>query len=327
MQFKASVKAGKAPMFDGDLKFSDAPEKIEGNSSDDDDSLDEDSEGELVVKESKYPRFNKNALVPCFELGMKFSSKQEFKQAIIEYGLNKRKEIKFVKDEGDRARAACSWPLCPWVCLLKKTSKFESWQVTSYIDEHICPQRRDSKLVTATRIANRFQNMIMANPQWSIAHLQQTVQEEMFASVHISKIKKAKAIVVARMMDAQFGEYGKVFDYQNELLRSNPGSTVIVKLHPDFEKPTFYRFYVCFEACRKGFLAGCRKVIGLDGCVFKGRAGELLCAVGRDANSQIYPIAWAAIDKETNESWDWFCSILFSELKLGDGEGWVIISD
>jgi alpha-galactosidase len=139
MQFKASVKAGKAPMFDGDLKFSDAPEKIEGNSSDDDDSLDEDSEGELVVKESKYPRFDRNAPVPCFELGMKFSSKQEFKQAIIEYGLNKRKEIKFVKDEGDRARAACSWPLCPWVCLLKKTSKFESWQVTSYIDEHICP--------------------------------------------------------------------------------------------------------------------------------------------------------------------------------------------
>jgi hypothetical protein len=39
MQFKASVKAGKAPMFDGDLKFSDAPEKIEGNSSDDDDSF------------------------------------------------------------------------------------------------------------------------------------------------------------------------------------------------------------------------------------------------------------------------------------------------
>lgn len=149
----------------------------------------------------------------------------------------------------------------------------------------------------------------------------------MFANVHISKIKKAKAIVVPRMMDAQFGEYGKFFDYWNELLRSNPGSMVIVKLHPDFDKPTFYRFYVCFEACRKGFLAGCRKVIGLDGCFFKGRAGELLCAVGRDANNQIYPIAWAAVDKETNYSWDWFCSILFNELKLGDGEGWVIISD
>jgi hypothetical protein len=35
-QFKASVKAGKSPISDGDLKFSDAPEKIEGNSSDDD---------------------------------------------------------------------------------------------------------------------------------------------------------------------------------------------------------------------------------------------------------------------------------------------------
>jgi hypothetical protein len=78
MQSKASVKAGKAPILDGDLKFSDAPENIEGNSSDDDDSLDEDSEGELTVKESKYPKFDTNASVPSFELGMKFNSKQEF---------------------------------------------------------------------------------------------------------------------------------------------------------------------------------------------------------------------------------------------------------
>lgn len=172
MQFKASVKAGKAPISDCDLKFSDAPEKIEGNSSDDDESLDEDSEGELVVKESKYARFDRNVVVPYFQLGMKFSSKQEFKQAIINYGLHERKEMKFLKDEGDRVTAVCSWPLCPWVCLLKKTSRFQSWQVTSYKGDHICPMRRDSKLVTATRIADRFQKLIMANPQWSIAHLQ-----------------------------------------------------------------------------------------------------------------------------------------------------------
>ena len=46
-------------------------------------------------------------------------------------------------------------------------------------------------------------------------------------------------------------------------------------------------------------------MLGLDGCFFKGATnGELLCAIGRDANSQIYPIAWAIVEKENNESWD-----------------------
>jgi hypothetical protein len=73
-----------------------------------------------------------------------------------------------------------------------------------------------------------------------------------------------------------------VFDYQLELLRSNPGSTVVVKLDTDEPQPTFMRFYVCFDACKKGFFAGCRKVIGLDGYFFKGLTnGELLCALGK----------------------------------------------
>jgi len=72
---------------------------------------------------------------------------------------------------------------------------------------------------------------------------------------------------------------------------------------------------VCLNACKKGFLVGCRKVIGLDGCFLKGATtGVLLCAIGRDGNNQIYPIAWAVIEMETNDSWDWFCYLLCKDL-------------
>jgi len=37
-----------------------------------------------------------------------------------------------------------------------------------------------------------------------------------------------------------------------------------VKLNTEELEPMFMRFYVCFDVCKKGFLAGCRKVIGLD---------------------------------------------------------------
>jgi len=39
-----------------------------------------------------------------------------------------------------------------------------------------------------------------------------------------------------------------------------------VKLDTEELEPMFMRFYMCFDACKKqGFLAGCRKVIGLEG--------------------------------------------------------------
>ena len=50
-------------------------------------------------------------------------------------------------------------------------------------------------------------------------------------------------------------------------------------------------------------------------------------AVGRDENNQMFPIAWAVVDKETNESWSWFIENLQADLCIGDGLGWAIVSD
>jgi len=46
---------------------------------------------------------------------------------------------------------------------------------------HTCPPRRDNTLVTSRRIADKYEKMIKANPQWSIQSMRETVQEEMFA--------------------------------------------------------------------------------------------------------------------------------------------------
>lgn len=91
----------------------------------------------------------------------------------------------------------------------------------------------------------------------------------------------------------------------------------------------FQSFYVCFNTLKLGFKAGCRKVIGLDGCFFKGVVKrELLCAIARDANNQMYPVAWAVVEQETNESWKWFIGLLIKDLDINNnGEGWVFISD
>ena len=63
-------------------------------------------------------------------------------------------------------------------------------------------------------------------------------------------------------------------------------------------------------------------MIGVDGCFFKGACNaELICALARDANNQIYPIAWAVEEKETEDSWTWFLGLLQKDLQMPIG--WV----
>lgn len=95
------------------------------DSTDDEGSFEEDGD-ELIRKKSKYPRFDRRAVVLTFALGMKFAGKQQFKEAIVNYGLAERKVINFVKDEATKVRAQCDWINCPWVILLSTNSRTES---------------------------------------------------------------------------------------------------------------------------------------------------------------------------------------------------------
>ncbi|CAI9300170.1 unnamed protein product [Lactuca saligna] len=55
--------------------------------------------------------------------------------------------------------------------------------------------------------------------------------------------------------------------------------------------------------------------------------GQLLAAIGRDANNHIYPVAWAVVEVENKESWKWFLDLLIDDIGMGVGHGLTIISD
>ena len=161
---------------------------------------------------------------------MTFRGRDQFKKALIKYGLTTHRHLLFLKDESCRIRAKCSWMNCPWMIYASKNSRSDWFQVVTFNDVHICPERRDNRFVTARRIADRFESFMKAHPTWKVNSLKQTVLEEMFADVSVSKCKRAKAIVMERLLEATTGEYSKVFDYQLELMRSNPGITCSIIL-------------------------------------------------------------------------------------------------
>ena len=125
-------------------------------------------------------------------------------------------------------------------------------------------------------------------------------------------------------------QYEKLRDYAEMIRLNNKGSRVILQTEIEDEnaQPKFKRMYIRYNTQKLGFLGGCRPIIGLDGCHLKGRfGGQILSAITRDANDNIFPVAFAVVEQENKYSWVWFLQ-QFSD-DIGDPEqlNLVFISD
>ncbi|KAL0427803.1 UNVERIFIED_CONTAM: hypothetical protein Slati_2955100 [Sesamum latifolium] len=113
-----------------------------------------------------------------------------------------------------------------------------------------------------------------------------------------------------------------------ELRSTNPESTIILGINDGNGENRFEKFYVCFSAMKQGFLGGCRPIIGVDGCHLKGpHGGVLLTAVGVDPNNNLYPIAYAVVQRENRETWEWFLTVLKQDLNIRRDEEYTFMSD
>ncbi|XP_073102928.1 uncharacterized protein [Elaeis guineensis] len=140
------------------------------------------------------------------------------------------------------------------------------------------------------------------------------VKEKYVLTVPRIQCYRAKWRTLTMITDSLEDHYSKLWAYVAKLRRTNRNGIFKIKVdRPTIEgKPYFHRFYVGFDALKRDWLAECRPIIGLDGCFLKTfLRGQLLCAVDRDGNNQIFSIAWAVVE----------------DLEIHDGYGYIVISD
>ncbi|KAL3515876.1 hypothetical protein ACH5RR_022778 [Cinchona calisaya] len=267
---------------------------------------------------------------PNLYVGLQFSSKNEFKEAVENHAVKWGKEFRWKKNDSIKMRAVCQANNCSWFVFVSKMADSDIFVIKTMGPPHQCGRNFYHKRVTSTLLSKTYVEFLRLNRKVTVGEFQEKVHRELNANITRHQVyttfQKAKILIYGKYKK----QYSKIWDYYEELLKKIPGSTVDIVIAVDeiSGKERFQRMYICFEALKMGFREGCRPVVGVDGCHLRGPyPGILLTAVGIDPNDCIYPIAYVVVEIENKNSWRWFIEHLKYDLGIYDQQSWTFISD
>ncbi|KAL4021587.1 hypothetical protein IC575_020393 [Cucumis melo] len=118
------------------------------------------------------------------------------------------------------------------------------------------------------------------------------------------KAWRARENAYERVQGSPEESYNLLRRYGEALKFTNPGTI----FHMELEDDHFFKYlFMAVGPCVRGFLNCIRPVIVMDGTFLKNKyRGQLIVAVCLDDNNQIYPLAFGVVDRETDDSIQWF---------------------
>lgn len=283
------------------------------------------SKGKTRSKPTYHGRLDEEPYIWLFQ---KFDSGMEFKDQLLRYALNTQYDVKMAKSEANRIAAVCCVKKCPWRVFCSVEIPINKWMVKVCHNKHNHEKSSRVSMLKQGVIAALFREELRRNVNMQASEIKDIIKERYSIVVPISKCYRGRRIALDSILEAQAIQFGKLWDYEAELRRTHPGIITELNTTDVNGVPQFDSFYICFQEFRETWKRCCRPVIGLDGCFLKWELnGDLLSAVGRDADNRMYPIAWAVVKGENKDTWGWFIKRLKADLGLGLGDNYTIISD
>jgi hypothetical protein len=267
---------------------------------------------------------------PQLNNGLTFLSIKVFREAIRENNLRNGKDIRFTKNYLAKCIVVCRDPDCRYWVYGCKCKDEESFEIRSIQAKHTCTRKHRNSTVKSSWLADKLIDKFKVQPNMLMKAILGEVKDKWGVDVNDWQMYRARRIAKEMIQSKEKLQYNKLWDYCETVRQTNRGSCVMMKVErplPD-HPACFHRLYLSLAAMKRGFRAGCRPIIGLDACFLKGTyKGQLLSAISRDDNNNMYPVALAVVEAETKDSWIWFLETLVSDLGTPPVQGWTFISD
>ncbi|KAF3656173.1 putative ADP-ribosylation factor GTPase-activating protein AGD14-like [Capsicum annuum] len=249
----------KGPDIGYDESVSGDRNSLEDDVTDEEDEVEQVEHIDKARKRKNFKRviYSSGCQKVVWELRLVFESVNEFRAAITKYAVVEHVAMEKYVNELTRGKVRCTTD-CPWLLYASIDSRFMNFVMKTYNTVHKCNPINRNKLCNTKFLLIHFNERIKEHPDIRIFEFQLLIKKELDLHIGRTMCRREKNKVIAELMRDYNLKFERILDYRDELLRSNPGSTCVVKLHDEiFEdgRKIFQGFYICFDAMKKSFLA------------------------------------------------------------------------
>ncbi|ONK66541.1 uncharacterized protein A4U43_C06F9260 [Asparagus officinalis] len=254
-------------------------------------------------------------------VGQEFDNVKEFRGQLCKYAISKGFVYKFVKNEITRVTVKCIEENCPWRIHASESSQKQKFVIKKMNNEHTCGggngkdgQRRATRQWLTSILKEKLQASLPCKPKEIVREL----YEDYGVSLTYSQVWRGREDAQKELYSMLKETYSQLPWLCERILETNPGSVALLSASVDSK---VRRFFVAFHASLHGFEKGCRPIIFLDRIPLKMNTQcKVLVAASVDGDDAIFPLAFAAVEDETYDTWSWF----LSQLKYSVGVSRVI---
>lgn len=253
-----------------------------------------------------------------------------FKTHMSLYALAKKFRFLCRRSEPGKMVLECKGTECPWRVSAAKLPGCPRFQIKRLTNEHTCTvdergdfKRHATSNLIGEMVRNKYSGVGSGPRPGSLMEYMRTDHQ---VPITYWKAWKSRELAIDRGLGNTTNAYIQLPSYLEQLSIANPGSVVALEAAREGgDVQRFKYMFLSYAASVKGY-AYMRRVIVVDGTHLKGKyMGCLLTASAQDGNYQIFPIAFAVVDGENDNSWTWFFSKLLSVVE--DGYDLVFVSD
>ncbi|XP_077227852.1 uncharacterized protein LOC143860891 [Tasmannia lanceolata] len=249
-------------------------------------------------------------------LGQEFKSVRDFREALCKYALAKGFVYKFSSNDSNRVTAKCKGEGCPWRIHASKLPTVQKFMVKTMNDVHTCGGETVKKRqphIKQQWIADLVKDKLRDNPDCTPKEITTNLYQDYGVNLTYQQAWRGKELAKEQLQGSQLEAYSQLPWLCERIMETNPGSLATLTTT---DESRFHRLFVSFHASQHGFNHGCRPLLLLNKISLNKCPGILFAANAVDGDDGIFPVAFAVVEAETSDSWNWFLVQLKSVVSI-----------
>nr|GMD32821.1 uncharacterized protein LOC109167005 [Ipomoea batatas] len=238
-------------------------------------------------------------------VGQDFKSVKEFREALQKYAIANRFVYRLKKNDTNRASGRCVIEGCSWRIHASWVHAEQAFRIRKFNDEHTCGgESWKSAHPGRNWLVSIIKERIRDSPNEKPREVAKGILRDFGIKLKYTQVWRGIEDAKEQLQGSYRKSYNRLPWFCEKVLETNPGSVTRLMVN---EEKRFERLFFSFSAAVHGFQNGCRPLIFLEASSLRSKYKEtLLTASAVDADDRFFPVSFAIVDIENDDSWRWF---------------------